>query len=442
MASDVLSKLLDIIVENLTANEKFRREMQGSSIFQLMDLNKPLFIEVTMDLFKIDQSKALQVYEVVKKEFIDHQTKTLGGSASKNPALKDKLDKLLKLKQLPEYKYSFVVYNFRWVQDHLYKTWSEEASKLSNMDLTKARGLVGKHLNIEHGAGAGAPLAASRAARGLAVTQLAYEKLGIPPEQYQRLLQTALKDSSKDLKLNIVYDLQFNQNVEIDSNKILGNYIFSLKLGKSKDNNTSSTLEGIVANDFRKLVVPIIKKQLEIYGVENITPQILSAIQNGIPELNLKTKIKKPANLKIDKSQKKQIKAQSSVTVGGLSKGSTPTTPKGVVSSVTRAPAINIVALLNAKLTAEVRKRMTYPRLVYRTGRFASSVKVTQATTDNIGQSIISYTYDKNPYQIFEQGQGRLPWATPARDPRLIIEESIRDIAVGVIAGKFNLRRE
>jgi hypothetical protein len=79
---------------------------------------------------------------------------------------------------------------------------------------------------------------------------------------------------------------------------------------------------------------------------------------------------------------------------------------------------------------------MTYPRLQNRTGRFADSVRVIAET-----KGVISYTYMKSPYQVFEQGSGRTPWASADRDPRRLIDESIRSIAAGIAANKFYTRR-
>jgi hypothetical protein len=115
------------------------------------------------------------------------------------------------------------------------------------------------------------------------------------------------------------------------------------------------------------------------------------------------------------------------------------TSSKNQTKLTVRRPApsrINLVALLNSKLTEEVKSRMTYPRLQNRTGRFADSVRVIAET-----KGIISYTYMKSPYQVFEQGSGRTPWASPDRDPRRLIDESIRSIAAGIAANKFYTRR-
>jgi hypothetical protein len=65
--------------------------------------------------------------------------------------------------------------------------------------------------------------------------------------------------------------------------------------------------------------------------------------------------------------------------------------------------------------------------LNYRTGRFASTVKVDRLSLSREGMITAFYSYMKNPYQTFEPGfkQG-LP---KSRNPRLLIAKSIREIA-------------
>jgi len=102
--------------------------------------------------------------------------------------------------------------------------------------------------------------------------------------------------------------------------------------------------------------------------------------------------------------------------------------------------SINLVSIINQKLPEEIRRRMTYPRLVYRTGRFANSARVV-SQVQNDTSITFAYTYQKNPYQIFEMGAGAAPWATPDRDPRRIIDDSIRSIARSQMEGRFYTRR-
>ncbi len=105
------------------------------------------------------------------------------------------------------------------------------------------------------------------------------------------------------------------------------------------------------------------------------------------------------------------------------------------------APLLSLVGLINAKLPQTVVKNMGPPGLENQTGRFASSVKVTDVMRTAQGHPSIGYTYQKNPYQVFEMTQGDPRWATPERDPRKLIDASIREIAAQLAIGRFYTRR-
>lgn len=100
-----------------------------------------------------------------------------------------------------------------------------------------------------------------------------------------------------------------------------------------------------------------------------------------------------------------------------------------------------LLGLLNRELPAVVRKNMVYPALENRTGRFAQSVKVTDINTTPQGYPSIGYTYQKNPYEVFEDGSGSPPWSNGNRDPRELIDRSIREIALKFAIGRFYTRR-
>jgi len=57
------------------------------------------------------------------------------------------------------------------------------------------------------------------------------------------------------------------------------------------------------------------------------------------------------------------------------------------------------------------------------------------------GLPVVEYTYQKDPYEVFEMGNGNKNWATPERDPRNLIEVSIRKAAAELAVNKFMLRR-
>ena len=81
---------------------------------------------------------------------------------------------------------------------------------------------------------------------------------------------------------------------------------------------------------------------------------------------------------------------------------------------------------------------MKEPRLVNRTGTFANSVRVTDIISTGKGFPSIGYTYQKSPYQTFEIGNRQ---GSQDKDPRRIIDVSIREIAAQYAIGRFYTRR-
>lgn len=97
-----------------------------------------------------------------------------------------------------------------------------------------------------------------------------------------------------------------------------------------------------------------------------------------------------------------------------------------------------IMAIFNAKITGTVAKNMGVPALTNRTGRFASSVRVTDVSLTPQGFPSVGYTYQKSPYQTFERGFAQ---GTPELDPRNLVDKSIREIAAHMALGRLYTRR-
>ena len=83
---------------------------------------------------------------------------------------------------------------------------------------------------------------------------------------------------------------------------------------------------------------------------------------------------------------------------------------------------------------------MREPALVNRTGTFADSVKVVDVIQTPKGYPSYGYTYKRNPYEVFEEGSNG-NWANGNRDPRDLIDKSIREIAAEFAMGRFYTRR-
>ena len=93
---------------------------------------------------------------------------------------------------------------------------------------------------------------------------------------------------------------------------------------------------------------------------------------------------------------------------------------------------------MNKRLPAVIKKNMQSPALNYRSGRFASSVEVVDVNKTPQGFYSFGYTYDKFPYQTFEPGYAQ---GDVDRDPRRLIDKSMREIAVDFAIGRFYTRR-
>ena len=118
-----------------------------------------------------------------------------------------------------------------------------------------------------------------------------------------------------------------------------------------------------------------------------------------------------------------------------------PKTGTKAKSNSTAGSLFSFVAMINKRLPQTVRKNMDFPALENRTGRFASSVRVQDASVTKKGFPSFGYTYQKDPYQVFEVGQGKAPWSTSQRDPRRVIDKSIREVAAELALGRFYTRR-
>ena len=184
------------------------------------------------------------------------------------------------------------------------------------------------------------------------------------------------------------------------------------------------------------------RKQLKkaIERLENSTPIKGLKGSDSIEELKVKQatylvmeKFKKKKNIKTSKTVKPKLTKRKGVI--------TPKKKKSKKKGVAGTP-LQLIGLINKELPRTVQENMGVPRLVNRTGRFARSVRVTDIVQTPQGFPSIGYTYDREPYGVFEDGGGAAPWANGHRDPRKLINRSIREIAAQFAIGRFYTRRQ
>jgi hypothetical protein len=169
------------------------------------------------------------------------------------------------------------------------------------------------------------------------------------------------------------------------------------------------------------------------------SPTIVQDIEKQLVEqLDPSKKRKKPKRTSTTKNHESKSNKSSKVRRKILK------TPKTRIKKKRKEPALrplHLIGLINKELPSTVRKNMQEPGLENRTGRFANSVEITDIVQTAKGFPSIGYTYQRDPYQVFEDGGGAAPWANGQRDPRQVIDRSIRELAVQFAIGRFYTRR-
>ena len=192
-----------------------------------------------------------------------------------------------------------------------------------------------------------------------------------------------------------------------------------------EDNNSARVADLPGSDSFsnikrKKTIKEVIKPFKKIPGLEVKTENI--KIKTSKTEVERKSSSAKPRVTKGKSAQKKIKQKPLSMSKRGM------------------ASPVRLMSLINAKLPQTVASNMGAPRLENRTGRFAASPRVVDVQQTPQGFPSIGYTYEKNPYSVFERTSGTR-FADANRDPRDLIELSIREIAQQLTIGRFYTRR-
>lgn len=182
-------------------------------------------------------------------------------------------------------------------------------------------------------------------------------------------------------------------------------------------------------------------------GSDSIVENALNAVEYEMySKLSNKGKRRTTGPKPKNSSRKKttvqnKAKGKSKKTAGTAPRTNLKGKAKASTKTRTDNTPITLFALLNARISKQVAGNMGDPRLNYRTGRFASSVRVTDVTKTPKGFLSVGYTYEKDPYQVFESSSGTR-FSSVDRDPRAIIDFSIREIAASLVESRLYTRRQ
>ena len=99
-----------------------------------------------------------------------------------------------------------------------------------------------------------------------------------------------------------------------------------------------------------------------------------------------------------------------------------------------------LLGLINQNLTKTVQKNMGAPALNNISGRFAGSVRAVDVTKTPKGLPSVGYTYQRSAYGVYESSSGSR-FSSAERDPRPLIDASIREIAAQYLQTRIFTRR-
>lgn len=136
---------------------------------------------------------------------------------------------------------------------------------------------------------------------------------------------------------------------------------------------------------------------------------------------------------KTSSEESNKVKTKSKKISGDNVMSTTSSTPQKTWSS--------LLPMINSKLTPKMIANMRYPALVNRTGTLASSAEVVNVETTKEGFPTFVFNYERDPYNVFDRTLGRSPWNTPERDPRALVDKSVREVLREMAVGRFYTRR-
>ena len=125
-----------------------------------------------------------------------------------------------------------------------------------------------------------------------------------------------------------------------------------------------------------------------------------------------------------------------------VTKARKPTLTRGVVTKAKQSTVstATLLGILNSRINDVVANNMGAPRLENVSGRFAGSVRIVDIAKTTKGFPSVGYTYMREPYGVYESTSGSR-FSSIERDPRILIDRSIREIAAEIALGRLYTRR-
>ena len=326
-----------------------------------------------------------------------------------------------------------------------------------NSDTFKA---IGHRVDRGHG-GEGTAAALVGSTSGIGQMQEAAKKHGVSLDALKEEFYDHIDNAVATLDIDISEQASEIKNLYIDYEKVVtkggkvrARYVPIIEFQSKYDNRATDAprekaMKAVIADFFEKIGAGnLVSLEGSSTTEEMVYSHIISQFTETLDKADVKITIDKrinPRKIK-KKTDGSSGKLRDSTKARGRAKLTKAQGATGTATRKRQRPAqkdvspVRLMALINAKLPQTVASNMGEPRLVNRTGKFASSARVVDINPTAQGFPSIGYTYDKNPYAVFERTSGT-KFASASRDPRPLIEGSIREIAQQLIGQRFYTRR-
>jgi len=428
-------------------------QFEASQDYDKLKENKTNLENVVEDAYKVYKKYLESEESKVEQNLTNHFRKTGLKDSSLTDAVNDRISELETARNTLKGKgEAFLISKYdtirksgnKILEEHLKKVFNKSfrigGAGLKTSENQKYGQQIG-HADALTGGAAASSIRLLRAERLINMGHAGNEKVSIGGKE------TSLKDIIQTIKGNIELTIEHESVIDGKTGNLKKGYVPVLTYQSAWSNQIQSNkIEKGVIESFIKQIEDIgeqagslpLKEQIAsvtFYNLVKNNPNIkTTGRKNQVEKSSGKGKAEQPF------TRKRRVRTNqgSGASVAALQKGKITKTRKSSANS----SMISLMALLNKKLPDAVRKNMGAPGLSNVTGTFANSVRITDVSKTAKGFPSIGYTYMKDPYQVFEVGIGGYPWATTERDPRKLIDRSIREIAAGLALGRFYTRRE
>jgi hypothetical protein len=432
------------LLKKLEAEMRKGIERQGGQVLILKDIKAFIeVIETTYPDIKIKKSDAKRALDAGTKKALELSKRYRSRQKRRYNAVIAKIEKILPMSEYTWDKNIFVVASFKRSISSIKLAILKELQRarvITESQRTRVQGDIHKGHGVEGTAVSQVQIANTLMAAVALDTgnKTGLEFLKDNLKSFFEISETPTNIQEEINKLTTRY----NQIVTKDG-KLRADYASIIDFQSSRENIKDSGLEKKIKGVFRDFIADFAEKELyRMKGSSSLEDKIETVIIDNLTDKVKNAKVTRRAkNRKLTSKgtvSVKGTKTKSTARVrsaGTLKKGSKAKT-KTKSSSFSQT---KLYAALNAKISVTVAKNMGEPALEYQTGRFANSVRITDISTTKLGFPSVGYTYQLYPYQTFEPGfaQGDVD-----RDPRKLIDRSIREIAAQMLTGRLYTRRQ